>query len=137
MASFLPPNWPNFDHFHQKWHILTKFTALITFLNRYLSINTNEKILGIKLTTFLKFLHITSFWPPKSPNFDDFDQNWPILTKIRSFWGKIMSYVKIVINGLNLVKIGHFWWKWSKSGHFWGQKGATGQNVGKVVINFL
>ena len=30
-----------------------------------------------------------------------------------------------VINGVNLVKIGHFWWKWSKSGHFgifWGPK---------------
>ena len=29
-----------------------------------------------------------------------------------------INLVKYVINGANLVKIGHFWWKWTKSGHF-------------------
>ena len=29
-----------------------------------------------------------------------------------------INLVKNVINGVNLVKIGHFWWKYSKLGHF-------------------
>ena len=36
-----------------------------------------------------------------------------------------INLVKYVINGANLVKIGHFWWKLSKSGHVgivWGPK---------------
>ena len=33
----------------------------------------------------------------------------------------IIPLVKSVINGLNLDKVSHFWWKWSKLGHFVGQ----------------
>ena len=28
MTSFWPPKWPNCDHFHQKWPILTKLTPI-------------------------------------------------------------------------------------------------------------
>ena len=38
-----------------------------------------------------------------------------------------------VINGVNLVKIGHFWWKYSKLGHFGGQNVPICQNLGKLV----
>ena len=31
-----------------------------------------------------------------------------------------INFVKNAINGVNLVKIGNFWWKYSKLGHFGG-----------------
>ena len=40
----------------------------------------------------------------------------------------IITLVKSVINGLNLVKLSHFWWKWSKLGHFVGQNDVIIQN---------
>ena len=33
------------------------------------------------LTIFPKFWFMTSFWPPKLPNFDHFQQKWTIFTK--------------------------------------------------------
>ena len=45
------------------------------------------------------------------------------------------NLVKNIINGVNLVKIGHFWRKWSKLGHFNGQNDVIDQTLGKLVIN--
>ena len=36
------------------------------------------------------------------------------------------NLVKNVINGLNLVKIGHFWLKWSNLGYFGDQNDVIG-----------
>ena len=41
--------------------------------------------------------------------------------KIISVRFMVINLVKSVINGVNLVKIGHFWWKWSKIGSFWAK----------------
>ena len=48
-----------------------------------------------------------------------------------------ITLAKNVINGVNLVKIGHFWAKWSKFGDFGGQNEVIGQNLGKVVKSFF
>ena len=45
--------------------------------------------------------------------------------------------VKNVINGVNSVKIGHSWRKWSKLGPFRGKNNAIYQNLEKVVKNSL
>ena len=47
------------------------------------------------------------------------------------------NVVKNVINGVNLVKIGHSWWNWSKLGHFGGQNDVICQNFGKVLKESL
>ena len=52
----------------------------------------------------------------------------------RGYWQKFGK--KNVIKGVNLVKIGHFWWKWSKLGNFGGQNDVIGQNLVKVVNKF-
>ena len=44
-----------------------------------------------------------------------------------------MKLAKNVINGVKLVKVGHFWSKWSKLGHFGGQNDVICQSLGKVV----
>ena len=41
-----------------------------------------------------------------------------------------INLVKNVINGVNLVKIGHFWSKCTKFGHFGGQNDVIGKNFG-------
>ena len=43
------------------------------------------------------------------------------------------NLVKNVINGVNLVKIGHFWSKWSKLGHFGGKNDIICRHLGKCV----
>ena len=48
-----------------------------------------------------------------------------------------INLVKNAINVVNLVKIGRFWWKWSKLGHFWGKNHVICQNLGKVVKLFF
>ena len=48
-----------------------------------------------------------------------------------------INLVKNVINDVNLVKIGHFWSKWSKLGHFGGKNDVICQNLAKVVKNCL
>ena len=48
------------------------------------------------------------------------------------------NLTKNVIKGVNLAKIGHFWWKLVKMAHFWVQNDVISQNLGKVVKkNFL
>ena len=45
----------------------------------------------------------------------------------------VQKIVKNVINGVNLVKIGHFWSKWLKLGHFGDQNDVLSQNLVKFV----
>ena len=113
----------------------------------------------IMLTYWPKFWLMTSFLPPKWPYFAHFHQKCPILIKstpLMTFLTKFIpmnlskrsekNFLKIisdkfmdiylvenVINGVNLVKIGHFWWKWLKLGHFGGQNDVICQNFWKVV----
>ena len=47
------------------------------------------------------------------------------------------NLVKNVINGVNLVKIGHFLWKWPKLGRFLDQNDVIGQNLMKLGKNFI
>ena len=48
-----------------------------------------------------------------------------------------INVVKIVNNGVNSVKIGHFWYKWPKFRHFGGQNDVIGQKLGKVAKKFF
>ena len=85
--------WPNFDHFHQKWQILTKLTPLMSLSTKVMLINLSQIIYpGLYskyfLTNFQKCWPMTSYWP-KIPNFNNFHQkavifgengqNWDIL----------------------------------------------------------
>ena len=155
MASFLPPKneriWDIFT-----WSILTKLKPLMTFLNKFLSINQIEIIVRIflwknYLTTFPNVWHMTSFWPQKWPNFDHFHQKWPILTKLTplmTFLTELLSinlteiifrnfYGKNVFNGINLIKRCHFRGKCPKFAHFGGKNVVICQNFGKVVKRFF
>ena len=49
-----------------------------------------------------------------------------------------INLVKIVINGVNLVKIGHFRWKYPKFHHLWGVKMKSYVKIlGKWSKNFF
>ena len=48
----------------------------------------------------------------------------------------VHKFCKNVINAVNLVKIGHFWGKWSKLGHFGGKNDVISQNFGQAVKKF-
>ena len=67
---------------------------------------------------FLKTFREKIIWP-LSPNFH--------------LWRHFYFSINLVKNVINLVKIGHFWWKWWKSGHIWGQNDFIDQNFGEVV----
>ena len=87
------------------------------------------------------------------------------MVKIGSFWGKkwrhrlnfwggtkifflqtvltimvlrfiIITLVKTFFNGVNLVKLVHFWWKWSKLGHFGAKMTSYVEIWGKWWNNF-
>ena len=70
-----------------------------------------------------KWSKIRSFWPKwrHRPKFRESGKIFFSLKvlKIISVSFMEINWVKIVINGVNLVKIGHFGWKWSKIGSFW------------------
>ena len=80
--------------FHQKLPILTKLTLLMAFLTKFMSINLTKIFLDFlrkKLWSLLQILTSEVFWPPKWPNFD---QKWPILTKLAlliTYFTKFMS----------------------------------------------
>ena len=71
----------------------------------------------------MKMVKIGSFWGPKwrhRPKFREIGQKnvLKMFLKIISVRFMDINLVKNVINGVNLVKIGRFWRKWSKLGHF-------------------
>ena len=80
------PKWPDFDHFNQKWPILTKLTPLMTPLTKFMSINLSGIIFIIFrekiFDHFPKFLTYDVIFPPKWPPFwpkmSYFDQIDPI-----------------------------------------------------------
>ena len=82
MTSFWSPKCPKFDHFHQKWPILTKFTPLMTCLTTFLSINLIEIIFrNFKgenyFNTFPKFVIWRNFGPQNDPILTIFTKNYP------------------------------------------------------------
>ena len=63
MGSFWPPKCQNFGHFHQKWPILIKFTPLMTFLTKIMSINPispkiASKILNLRILVYNLNTHL-------------------------------------------------------------------------------
>ena len=56
----------------------------------------------------------------------------------KNYFGQVygLNFGKNVINGVNFVKISHFWLKWSKFAHFGSQNDVRVQNLGKVVKIF-
>ena len=85
LRRYFAPKWPNFDHFHQKWPILT---PLMTFLTKFMSINLTEIIFRNILrknflTTFPKFWPVAPLWPQNDPILTIFTKNelfwtnWP------------------------------------------------------------
>ena len=155
MTAFWPqimPKWSNFDHFHQIWHILTKLTPLMTFLTKLLSVNLDLFLETFREKIFEQFLQILTYDVILAPKYAKMTLFWPyspkipILTKwtpLMIFVSKFMSINRTEINfrnlyginGDNVVKRAHFWWKRSKLDHFGGQNDAIGQNLGRVVIN--
>ena len=78
------PKWPDFEHFHQKWPILTKLAPLITYLTKFLSINLTEiifrNIYGKNyLTIFPKLSPYDVIFAPK------ISQYWPFSPKMAYF----------------------------------------------------
>ena len=71
-----------------------------------------------------KWRHKSKFWEIGQKNFSI------KVSKIISFKFMDIYLVENVINGVNLAKIGHFWWKWSNLGHFWGKNDVISQNLG-------
>ena len=107
------------------------------------SIVSKKLILSQNSSFLVKTVKIGSFWVPK------WRHRWNFLhktvSKIISMTFFIIKLVKTIINGINLVKLGHFWWKWSKSGHFgifWAPKwrhtwkfGESGQNLYSLNVS--
>ena len=89
----------------------------------------------------VKMVKIGSFWPilaPKWHHISKFGEIGQIIfhkkfLRIISVIFMDIVLVKNVINRVNLVKLGHFWWKCSKFWHFGGQNDAIYQNLGEVV----
>ena len=48
-----------------------------------------------------------------------------------------INLVKNTINGVNLIKIRHFWGKWPKFAHFGGQNDVIGQPLGEIRQQIL
>ena len=82
-----------------------------------------------------------------SQNLGKLVKNFLLYMFLRIILVKFMdiNLVKNDINGVNLVKIDHFWWKWSKSGHFdifWAPKrrhmstfGEIGQTIFSLKVS--
>ena len=77
MTSFGPPNSPNFDHFHKKWPILTKF----------MFINLTEIILKTVERKYFLYhpkIYVIILAPQIDPILTIFHQKLPILIKLTS-----------------------------------------------------
>ena len=85
-----------------------------------------------------KLGHFGKIWGPKCRHMSTFWESGPIILSLKvskNYFSQVYGQKcgKNDINGVILVKIGHFWWKWSKLGHFGGQNDVICLNVGKVV----
>ena len=109
--------WPKMAKFHIKWHILTCFTHLMTFMDNYCNINMVELMFRRFedknfFTTSLKFYSWGHF--SMTQNLDQNDnigRNWGVLVKqISSKIFKYHSYhvlypiltIKIIIKGVSI-----------------------------------
>ena len=87
-----------------------------------------------------KLVHFGIIWGSKCRHMSKFLESSPIILSLQVsknyFRFMDLNVVKNAINGGNLVKIGHIWWKWSKLCYFgiiWGQNAVICQTFGKVV----
>ena len=73
-----------------------------------------------------KLSHFGIIWGSKCLYMSKFWESGPIIffLKVSKNYFRFMdiNVVKNVINGVNLVKLGHFRWKWSKLGNILGPK---------------
>ena len=103
--------------------------------------------IGHSLWTWSKLGHFCIIWGSKCRHMSKFWESGPIILSL-NVSKNILSQVygqkcgkKNVINGVNLVKIGHFWWKWSKLGHFgiiWGSKCrhmSTFREISPIILS--
>ena len=88
--------WPNFDHFHQKWHIFTKLTPLMSVLTKYMSINPTQ--ISSRTQFFEQFPQILTYYvifAPKMTQFEPFSPKWYILTKLTPSMTFLTKYMSI------------------------------------------
>ena len=113
MTSFWSPKWPKFDHFHQKWPILTKLTPLMTFLIEFLPINLTEIIFrnykGKIIWQFLQILTYDVIFVPKMTQCAQFSQKMTYFDQIYAindiFFTTFVSknLIEIIFRNLNII----------------------------------
>ena len=158
--------WSKLGHFGiilgSKFRHMSKFWESgpkILFLNvsknyfRFMDINVVKIVINwvnlVKMGHFLwkwsKLGHFCIIWGSKCRHMSKFWESGPIMLSLKvskNYFSQVYGQKcgKNVINGFNLVKLGHFWWKWSKSGNFgifWDQNDVIVQNLAKEVKLFF